>query len=316
MPRKLRVDGLQAELAALDALLQSAKAVDDPIGEIQIEKRRNAVESELRALLATEEKKASVALFFGGRPVLGSRGISADFAGNMLGYFQDLVTRAFALAEVGALGERGRIPKKQVADLMVTSLARGSFGFVLDELSDQSEIESTELKVMVEEVITIVEKMASSNELDFEQAAEQLDPRMLISLKEFFVTLDVAEATVRLVDDVADISLDQLAVHRARLRAEATVIDEADMTVEGVLKGLLPEHKKFELQADEIGSLYGSVSDEAVQQYAEMVARGENPLNQTWQVRIKRRTITPLNRSPRDVSRLVEFVKRQPSSKG
>lgn len=310
MPRKLRLDGLQADLASLDALLQSAREMDDPVGEYQIEKRKSAIEAELKALTAAQERKASVALFFGGKPVLGSRGISADFAGHMLEYFQDLVSRAFASNELGSLGERGPIPKRQATDLMVTQLTRGSFGFVLDELSDQAELEDTALKAMVEEVVTIVEKVASSNEIDFEEVAEQLDPRMLISLKNFFVTLDAAEATVRLVDDVADISLDQLAVHRARLRTEATSIDEANLLIEGVLVGFLPEHRKFEIQVGQTLTLYGSVSKEAAEQYAQLVARGENPERQTWQVRIRQRTVTPLNRPPRDVNRLLEFVGR------
>jgi hypothetical protein len=284
--------------------------MDDPVGEYQIEKRKSAIEAELKALTAAQERKASVALFFGGKPVLGSRGISADFAGHMLEYFQDLVSRAFASNELGSLGERGPIPKRQATDLMVTQLTRGSFGFVLDELSDQAELEDTALKAMVEEVVTIVEKVASSNEIDFEEVAEQLDPRMLISLKNFFVTLDAAEATVRLVDDVADISLDQLAVHRARLRTEATSIDEANLLIEGVLVGFLPEHRKFEIQVGQTLTLYGSVSKEAAEQYAQLVARGENPERQTWQVRIRQRTVTPLNRPPRDVNRLLEFVGR------
>lgn len=310
MPRKLKLDGLQADLASLEALLKSAREMDDPVGEFQIEKRMSLIEAELKALAFNQDKKASVALFFGGKPVLGSRGISADFAGHMLEYFQDLVSRVFASTELGVLGERGPIPKRSSTNLMVTQLTRGSFGFVLDELSDQAELEDTVLKTMVEKVVTIVEKVASSNEIDFEEVAEQLDSRMLISLKDFFVTLDAAEATVRLVDDVADISLDQPAVHRARLRAEATSIDEADRVIEGTLVGFLPEHRKFEIQVSQSLTLYGSVSKEAADYYAQLVARGENPERQKWKVRIRQRTVTPLNRPPRDVNRLLEFVGR------
>lgn len=310
MSRKLRLDVLQADLASLEALLESAREMDDPVGEYQIEKRKSGIEAELKTLAETQEKKASVALFFGGKPVLGSKGISAEFAGHMLESFQELVSRAFASTELGTLGERGRIPKRQATDLMVTQLARGSFGFVLDELSDQAELETTALKAMVEEVVTVVEKMASSNEIDFEEVVEQLDPRMLITLKDFFVTLDGAQATLRLVDDIADISLDQLAVHRARLRTEATSIDEADVLIEGVLVGFLPEHRKFEMQVGNASTLYGSVSKEAAEQYAQLVARGENPERQMWRVRMRQRTVTPLNRPPREVSRLLEFVGR------
>lgn len=309
MPRKLRIQGLQAELSSVNALLQSAREMDDPVGEFQLERRKNKIESELQSLAARSEKKASIAMFFGGKPVLGSRGISAEFAGHMLENFQELVTRKFASTELGSLGCRGPIPMKQATDMMVTNLAKGSFGFVLDELSDQDEIDATALKLIVEEVVQTLEKVSSSNELDFEEVAEQLDPRLLISLKDFFVTLDSAEGTIRLVDDVADISLDSTSVHRGRIRTEATSIDESDVTLEGVLVGFLPEHRKFEMLV-EGQMLYGSVSKEATEQYSQLVARGENPERQSWKVRMKRRIVTPLNRPAREVNRLLEFLGR------
>ena len=307
MPRRLRLHGLQAELASLNQLLESARELDDPVGEFQLEKRKNKLTAEIQSLADAREEKASVALFFGGKPVLGSRGISANFAGRMLENFQELVTRTFASAELRALGERGPVPMQQATDLMVTNLAKGSFGFVLDELSDQEEIDVTALKLMVEDVVTTLERVASSNDADFEEVVEELDPRMLISLKNFFVALDSAEGTLRLVDDAADVSLDSQAIHRARVRTEATSIDENDITVEGVLIGFLPEHRKFEMSVDG-EMLYGSVSKEAAEQYAQLVARGETPERRRWSVRIKQRIVTPLNRPARQVNRLLEFL--------
>jgi hypothetical protein len=301
------MQGLQAELSSVNDLLQSARDMDDPVGEFQLEKRKVKIESELQSLAAHPENRASIALFFGGKPVLGSRGISAEFAGHMLQNFQELVARKFAAAELGTLGVRGPIPMKQATDMMVTNLAKGSFGFVLDELSDQEEIDATALKVIVDEVVQTIEKVSSSNELDFEEVTEQLDPRLLISLKDFFVTLDSSEATIRLVDDLADISLDSTSVHRGRLRTEATSIDESDVTLDGVLVGFLPEHRKFEMLI-EGQMLYGSVSKDATEQYSQLVARGENPERQTWKVRMKRRIVTPLNRPAREVNRLLEFL--------
>lgn len=307
MPRKLCLQGLQAELASLSDLLQGAKELDDPVGEFQLEKRKGKLEAEIRSLANAREDKASVALFFGGKPVLGSRGISATFAGQMLESFQGLIARKFASTELGALGERGPVPMKQATDLMVTNLARGSFGFVLDELSDQEEIDVTALKLVVEDVVTTLERVSSSNEADFEEVVDELDPRMLISLKDFFIALDSAEGTLRLVDDAADIALDSQAIHRGRLRTEATSIDENDLTIEGMLIGFLPEHRKFEMNV-EGEMLYGSVAKEAAEQYTQLVSSGESPERKRWKVRINQRIVTPLNRPARQVNRLLEFL--------
>ncbi len=310
MPRKLKIEGLTAELASINALINSATEYEDPVGQYQFRKKKKAIESEIQTLAIAHETRASVALLFGGKPVLGSRGISAEFAGSMLEHFQSLVTRTFAATELGVLGERGPVPLRQATDLMVTNLARGSFGFVLNELSAQDEIQDTALKSMVDEAVSILGKVASENERDFEEASETLDSRMLISLKDFFKTLDIAQATVRLVEDDADLSLDQAAVHRGRVRVEATSIEEAEETLEGVLAGLLPEHRKFELQVNELEMVYGTVSREAYEQFVAMVSRGENPTNHSWRVKVRRRTVTPLNRPPREVYRLLEFLGR------
>jgi hypothetical protein len=312
MPRRLQLEGLQAELSAVSELLNQAVEMNDPMGEYQFSKRKQLVENELSTLIQAAEKKASVALFFGGKPVLGSRGISAEFAGKMLEQFQELIARSFAKSELGLLGERGPIPMRHSSNLMVTEVARGSFGFVLDELSDQSEIEDTALKTMVEEVATVIERTASPNDLEFEEVAESLDARMLIALKDFFVTLDSADATVRVVDDVADFSLDHQSIHRARARTEATSIDERDLFFEGILEGFLPDHRKFELRVGPAQVIYGSVSKEAAEQYAAFISTGNTPIGRRWQIKVRQRIIAPLNRPPREVNRLLEFISPAP----
>lgn len=309
MPRKLTLEGLQAEISAVNALLEQAIDIGDPVGEYQFEKRKLTLEKSIAELINVPEKMASVALFFGGDPVLGSRGISADFAGNILDQFQELVTRDYAKMELGALGERRPIPLRQVTKLMITEVARGSFGFVLDELSDQAELESTALKHAVEDVATILERTASPNEIDFEQVTDELDARMLIALKEFFVTLDASRATMRLVDDVADFTLDEQSIRRARQRTEATSIDEEDIFIEGILEGFLPDHRKFELRIDELLVIYGSVAKEASEQYLAHVAQGQSPIGKKWQIRVRRRIVRPLNRPPREVNRLLDFMR-------
>lgn len=309
MPRRLRMEGLQAELSSLTDLISQSVEMGDPMGEYQLSKRKQSFEQELSTLVATIEKRASVALFFGGKPVLGSRGISAEFSGKIIDHFQNLVSRNFAKTELGVLGERGRIPMRHASSLMVTEVVKGSFGFILDELSDQEEIEETALKKMVEEVATVIERTASPNELDFEEVAESLDSRMLIALKDFFVILDSAEATIRIVEDLADFTLDQQSIRRARIRTESTSIDESNLILEGVLEGFLPDHKKFELRVDTSHVIYGSASREASDQYASFMANGVAPIGKTWQVKIQQRIVTPLNRPAREVNRLIEFIK-------
>jgi hypothetical protein len=69
-----------------------------------------------------------------GRPVYGSMGIDASFAGRMLEPFQSMVMADYADRWHGVLGSRGRRPGEAQAKLLLTGLPRGSFGLELAPL--------------------------------------------------------------------------------------------------------------------------------------------------------------------------------------
>lgn len=302
MPRKLDLEAFKAELASLKDILDEAKALNDPVGIIQYEQRIKELEMEIEALRDAKMNQASLALYFGGRPVFGSRGIAADFAGKALNDFQEIVSKQYAKAELGILGKRGRVPLQNFTTLMLTGVTHGSFGFLLDELNDQSQMFDTALKETVNEVMDIINLTAVADDSEFEQIAETLDPRTLIALRDFFINLDSSAATVRLVDDDRDFSLDEKAVYNARVRTENTTIDENDTEFEGKLIGFLPIHRRFELELDSGDIISGSVTKEATEQYS-LTLIGKRCI-----AKVKERTVTPLNRPTRIVYRLSEFI--------
>ncbi|MCB8888975.1 hypothetical protein [Vreelandella malpeensis] len=308
MPKKLSINSLSSEIATLNELLSSARQSGDIVGEMQLEYRITELSNKLETLKEKilTDNSASVALFFGGQPVLGSKGIAAEFAGVALEQFQNLIAKIFANSEVGDLGERGRIPFKANSELMVTGLARGSFGFVLDEMSEQVQLESSELSHVIDKAALLLRDSAAQDDAVFESLLEELEPRVLIALRDFFSNLDSSKATIRIVEKELDFTLDGPSIQRAKIRAEATSIDEAVTEIEGVLVGFLPEHRKFEL-ADNAGKLfYGSATKEAVEQF---VKATESVLGKKCQVKVTIKTVSPLNRPPREVVRLMEFLK-------
>lgn len=308
MPKKLSIDSLSSEIATLNELLTSARQSDDFVGEMQLEHRIDELSNKLKALKAKtlEDNSASVALFFGGQPVLGSKGIAAEFAGTALEQFQNLIAKVFANNEVGDLGERGKVPFKAHSKLMVTGLARGSFGFVLDEMSEQMQLESSQLSHVIDKAALLLRDSAAQDDAVFESILEELEPRTLIALRDLFLNLDSSKATIRVVENNLDFALDGPSIHRARIRTEATSIEEKTTEVEGMLVGFLPEHRKFEL-ADNSGKLlYGSATKEAVEQFTKAtdIVIGNKSL-----IRVSVKTIAPLNRPPREVFRLLEFLR-------
>lgn len=309
MPLKLTVDSLKAEAAALQQLLDEAKQIGDVVGELQYKERLEEIARELSELADVDTHLASVAMFFSGKPVVGSRGIAADFAGNVLESYQDIVSKTFAKAEVGVLGERGRIPLKQSADLLVTGLTHGSFGFVLEELADQAELHDTALKEILSSVSDLLQHVGAEDESEFDAAAEDLDPRTLVALREFFKGLDSAGAQVRFVEDRREFSLDEKAIHRGRVRTEAIEIDEKTEVLSGVLIGFLPDHRKFELR-DESGTIiYGTTSKEAAEQFVRAVQYQDAVIGEPCEAEFIVREIRPINRPARLNYRLVGFHK-------
>ena len=117
---QLEREFLQADLAKVRALLVESPADEDPIEHFQFTHRVRELEQRLAALPgAIEAAPAAVALFFGGRPVAGSKGINATFSTKAIGHFQKLVSQRFAADEQGPLASRGRVPLADDTQLLV-----------------------------------------------------------------------------------------------------------------------------------------------------------------------------------------------------
>lgn len=294
MLRRLELDALRSDLAAVNGLLEYATVADDPVGKLQYARRRHELEEQINRIANAPEHAAGVALFFGGGPVIGSRGIIADFAGRSLEKFQEMISKRFAALENGELGRRGPVPMKPSTQMMVTDVARGSFGFVLEEATDNHSLADTQLKQVVGEVSGLVARMASPDEDIFQAAVETVDQRLLIALREFFRSLDEAGATLRIVEDSRDQSLSQTDIARARQRAEAMEIEETESdSVVGELLGLVPMHRRFELKLRDTGdTIYGVVSSDLSQRYvAWLHDPSENPTGKSWRTKLRIREV-------------------------
>jgi hypothetical protein len=190
---------------------------------------------------------------------------------------------------------------------MVTEIAKGSFGFVLDELSDQMDLVETGLRTVVDEVALMIDKTGANEQSKFEEVLSEIDNRTLISLRDFFVNLDKNEATLRLVEGDKEFQLDEAAIHRGRERTENTSIDESNDFLEGALLGFLPEHRRFELKLLDEELIYGTATKSAAGTYSEMLAKGMS-IGMKCKINASIRVIKPLNRPQKKLYTLLEFV--------
>jgi hypothetical protein len=175
----------------------------------------------------------------------------------------------------GPLGERGPVPQRERSALMITEVAHGSFGFVLEgaERTAVQELPVTSLREVVDEVCDLINGVAGPDDADIDDPdgamPDVVDKRVLADLQAFFRLLHDAGATLRIVGDRREFSLRRDTIARAKMRSEAMCVKESTERVRGRLY-VLPEARRFELHVLEGGlSLRGSVSAEAMQAIVE-----------------------------------------------
>ncbi|MBX9910074.1 MAG: hypothetical protein K2Z25_15335 [Beijerinckiaceae bacterium] len=263
MLKRLERDAIRADLASIEALLSATTEDEDPVGWLQFNQRREMLAEELAAAGSAVSAYAGVGLFFGGRPVVGSHGIIADFATKAVAEFQNLVSNAFAAAE-GVVGARGPVPQRDRTKLLITDVARGSFGFILEQ-ADEPQMVDSQMKQVVGTAIDLVYRVGSPDQEAFESVAENVERRVFASLTSFFKVLDDAGATVRVVEDQREFTLDRNLVTLGRERVEAVEWVEREETVTGILY-LLPSSRRFEMHpADGADDIRGIIAPDFLQ---------------------------------------------------
>ncbi len=299
---------LQANLAQAQVLLADASEDDDPIGQHQFGQLVHELEGKLAVMpQAIAQAPAGVALFFGGRPVLGSQGIQAGFSGKAIERFQTMVSQRFAAQELGPLALKGRVPLKDNTHLLVTDVVRGSFGFVLQAavLDDETPGKGATLKSVVDKVADAISRMAAQDEALFDGALAEIDERQKAALSDFFKLLDTEGATMRIVEGERDFELDQAAVQRARRRVENLQISDRAEQVTGLILGWSDVSAKFDLELHSTHEIVqGTVSRAELDRVA---TEGLEPYHKHVRASTKVREVLAKNRQPKRAYTLISL---------
>lgn len=258
--RKLERDKLQAELATVGRML-SQFSEEDVVMRIGLEDRQAELQEAVAQLAVGQpDRSASTALYFGGKPVIGARGVESEFGSKAVTMFQDLVAKQFA-HEAGGLGQRGIVPNKGAARLHITNVVRGSFGFMLEEIDDQGLLLDTALKDSVDHVSDLFAAFGEDDEERFEAAVAEVDERVLATTKDFFALMRQSGATFRMVTGDRDRSMSAGAIERAERRATLTSVLDTEESIAGVFSVALPEGHQLEFRTlGERGLIRGRVA--------------------------------------------------------
>lgn len=254
---------LEAELAQVRSLLEAIP--DDHFFErIGLESRAVELQEELTLFDSGPlHQRTKVAIFFGGRPVIGTLGIDARFAAEAIQGYQEVISKVFATQIVGELGASGPIPLEVQSHLHITDLPRGSFGFQLEDLGPEAPRalfpQASPLTEAVEKANAIIAAASESDEA-FADAMDEVGDRVYSAIKGFFSTIDSAGATFRLESEKMRLSFDAARVSAAVTRATAERTEEIDTPIPGTFLGVLAGSGKFEHRTEDGGVLAGRVS--------------------------------------------------------
>ena len=299
---------LQANLSQVQRLLADCAADDDPIGHHQYSQLVEKFETQLMAMPdVIAQAPAGVALFFGGRPVVGSHGIHADFSSKALDSFQKIVSQRYAAEELGPLATRGRVPLKDNTHLLITDIVRGSFGFVLQAAAPSNEAEAadTSLKTVVDKVASTISRLAAQDDMMFDEAVAEIDERQKSTLLEFFKLLDTEGATMRLVEGERDFELNSASVKRARNRVEQLQITDHTQEFAGQIAGWTDVSAKFELRLHNTREvIQGNVTTDALERVA---TEGFEPYHKHVRASMKVREVKARNRTTKTAYTLLSL---------
>jgi hypothetical protein len=259
---------LRAQKGELERLIAGCDPED--VSRIGFESRLAEVDAALARVATQQGRVGEATLLFRGAPVVGTRGIEAAFAGHAIESFQKLVSKMSASKSGRRLGERGPIPGAGDSRLFVTDTAPGSFGFVLREMPEQVPLlGASALAVSVEAAVGLLARAASSDD-EFADAAVETDPGVLEQLDDFLRVIAERGATMRVISGDTVASLDDAeTMTAARERAHSRRVEEQDVPEHGVLEGLLPSARRFELRTSDgavIGGRLGPAVDIAAAQ--------------------------------------------------
>lgn len=256
---------IQADIVGLESLLASAS--NDPLATPLAQSRISELREELAKVGESQSLIPETELFFGQGPVVGSKGIEAKFAGQVLDRFQDMVTNQFAAKFHGVLRRAGRRKGESDSKLYLTALPRGSFGLQLSQPHVQDFVTANQLSVAMEDITDLI-GAAGKDDQSFEDFLGAVHGRVIIPLKGFFETLTNAGADCRIISGMKQAVLKKEQVSQAYQRVAAAKTNEEPLELDGVFFGALVKTGRFDFEPNGLEIITGWLADEVTEDQA------------------------------------------------
>lgn len=278
------------ELRYMLSMLSPEEWAKHPIGQGSLLHRLEEVERELQALEPGSEPFC-LDLTFRGAPVEGSRSIAASFAGKATELFSDAGLALYAGSLNPELKTKGPVPNKAELAPRIVGTVRGSFGFEFEfprvEASEQLGLFDGEAALdPAATLVALVDAASRGQEEEVAEALSRVHDRAAQKLGAFAAYVAKQEATFGVSTATRRVEVPSAEVARRMGELLGDKTREGEELLEGVLSGVLPESRRFELRQHEGGRVITGRIDPALGPGQEILTR--------WQgqpVRLRARVI-------------------------
>ena len=239
---------LLSQRAAVTELIERAPQ-GSIIARSGLEHRLRQIEAELEPYEGVSPHVMQAMLMFAGGPVQGDYGIGADFCGDAVSQFAKAVAMV-GVSQGQPLSSSGPVPGSDDYRLLITGVARGSFGFHIREASDQSVMygQSTAVELAVGKVKQILQASVGNDE-QLAEAVDSSDVRALRAIQGFLGVVADAGAVCGLSYDGDEFRFqDAEQVRRSRERLGSEYIKEEAVLLTGQFLGLFPVNPRAQFR--------------------------------------------------------------------
>jgi hypothetical protein len=256
------------ELRYMLSMLTEEDWAEHPIGHSSLQHRLEEVERELQALEPGSEPFC-LDLTFRGAPVEGSRSIAAGFAGKAAELFSKAGLALYAGSVNPELKTMGPVPNKAELAPRIVGTVRGSFGFEfefprVEESGQLGLFDSGEAPDPTAALVALVDAASRGQEEEVAEALSWVHERAAQELSVFAAYVAKQEATFGVSTAARRVEVPTVDAARRMGELLGRETREGEETLEGVLIGVLPSSRKFELKPREGGQVIGGRLDPAL----------------------------------------------------
>ena len=175
-----------------------------------------------------------------------------------------MVKTQYSAVKHGGVGSRGVRRGESEARLLLTGLPRGSFGLELSQPDSEDFLAAEQLSDVLVQLTKVIET-AGQNDESFAFALEEVSPRVLPRLKEFFKVVSDNKTNMRVVSGDLECDLEESNVSQAYERVSAAETKEEIIEAAGVFRGATLDTWRFDFRTDEDENINGRLADEVAE---------------------------------------------------